>query len=235
MPSGWVCQSSSHDSRWSSLRARAGVVAPDRDAHRPVVPLGDAERRARAGRTPRRRRAPAARRTWPARPRVRASTPTTRPVAVQHRAGHRDLLAQPGAGLLGVPDQRLVEVEPRPDQPVVRPGGELRPGQLQPQPAADHPQALVADPAVLLVGGHAHRDQAVHGPRGEPVAAHLLPREGRLLQHEHVQPGLGKVVRRRGTGWAGADDDDVSGLFGNHGQSQPRTCERVHELDGVSV
>jgi hypothetical protein len=198
--------------------ARAGVVAPDRDAHRPVVPLGDAERERQPAGHP--VRGEHQRRRERGRPVGGAGLHPDHPAGpVEHRAGDRDLLAQPGAGLLGVPDQRLVEVEPRPDQPVVRPGRELRPGQLEPQPAADHPQTLVADPAVLLVGGHAHRDQAVHGARGEPVAAHLLPREARLLQHEHVEPGLGKVVRRRGTGWAGADDDDVSGLFGDHGQS----------------
>ena len=192
--------------------------------------------RARAGRTPRRRPAPAARGTWPGRPAVagldaddpagRGRAPGRSPWPARaagrrpsRRAGPASRRSRAAAGPARSPEE-----------------AELRPGQLQ-------PAARRRSPAGPCCGSSRPsrrwstpmRDQAVHGARGQPVAAHLLPREGRLLQQQHVQPGLGQVVRRRRAGRAGADDDDVSGLFGNHWQSPPRTCERVHELVGVSV
>ena len=46
--------------------------------------------------------------------------------------------------------------------------------------------ALVVQPAGLLAGVDAEPDQLPGGPRGEPVAADLLPRELRLLQQRDV-------------------------------------------------
>ncbi len=51
---------------------------------------------------------------------------------VPDRAGHGGALVQPRAGLLGLPGQHLVEVEPGADQAVVGVAGQVGPGQLEP-------------------------------------------------------------------------------------------------------
>src|SRR5690606_30266244 len=86
---------------------------------------------------------------------------------------------------------------------------EVGPGQLQPHPAAVDAQPVVTDPTVRGIDTDPHLDQLLDRPRGETVAADLLPGEGRLLQHEHVEPGLREVVRRGRAAGPGTDDDDV--------------------------
>jgi hypothetical protein len=135
-------------------------------------------------------------------------------IVAEDGAGHGDTFGQPGAGLLRGAGQRLVEVEPAPDQAVPGVAGQLGPGQLEPDPAADDAQPLVPHPAVLLADGHAHADQGPDGTRGQPVTADFLPRERGLLQHQHVDPGAGQVARSGRTGWPGPDHDDV-GFFGD--------------------
>ena len=118
-------------------------------------------------------------------------------------------ILQPGAGLLRPADEELVEVEPRSHEAVVGVGRQLGPGQLEVHAAADDAQPTVADEAVALAGVDAEVDQALDGAWGEAVAAHLLAREGRLLQQQDVEARLGERVRRCAATRAGADDDDV--------------------------
>ena len=127
---------------------------------------------------------------------------------VDDRAGDRRALHQPGAGLLGVPGEDLVEVRPGADHAVGRERREVGPGQLEAVAGADDAQAVVLLPA-RGVEVDAHRDQLADRARGEPVAADLVAGERRLLQQQDVDPGLREVVRRAGPGRAGADDDDV--------------------------
>ncbi len=68
---------------------------------------------------------------------------------------------------------------------------------------------MVTDPAVLGPGVDPQLDQALHCARREAVAAHLLARERRLFQDQHVETGLGQVVRGGRAGRAGTDDDDI--------------------------
>ena len=195
------------------VAAGTGVVAADRDPQRPVVALADpaGERGPRpdaVARDDQRRgvrgrlalRAPAGRHAHDA-----------AGALVGHGAGDGDPLLDPRTRGPGVVGEHLVEVATRPDEPVGREARQLGPGQLDRQPAAEDPQALVVQPAGLLAGVDAEVDQLLDRPRGEAVPAHLLAGELRLLEHEHVEPGPREVGRRRGAGGAGADDDDVGG------------------------
>ncbi|MNW56559.1 hypothetical protein D3C74_342840 [compost metagenome] len=128
---------------------------------------------------------------------------------VEQGARHVGALEQLGARALRVLGERLVEVHARAGEPVGRVGLELGPGQLPRASARDDAQALVADPAVLGAGGDAHAHELADGPRGQPVAADLVAREGGLLEEEDVQARRGAVVRGRGPCWARTDDDDV--------------------------
>src|SRR5690348_11325650 len=100
---------------------------------------------------------------------------------VERRTGDRDILEEPGASLLRVPGQELVEVGPCPDRAEARERRQVGPGQLDPAAAADDAQALVAQPAIVLAGGYAHRGEGLDRAWGEPVAADLLPGKARLL------------------------------------------------------
>jgi hypothetical protein len=127
--------------------------------------------------------------------------------------------------LLGVAGELLVEVVALADQAVVREGGEIGPVELEPDAAADDPQALVAQPAGLLGDVDAHGDELLDRARGEAVAADLLARELGLLQEQDVETGLGEVVRGRGAGWPRAHDDHIGGVVGEglgHGGISPR-------------
>jgi len=46
------------------------------------------------------------------------------------------------------------------------------------------------EPAVGGLQRDAHAHELLHGPGSQPVAADLLPGEGALLQHEHVEAGI---------------------------------------------
>ena len=215
-----------------------GVVAAHRHAHRPVVALahaqgqreasahavaGDGERRAVADRAlvlALADRAPDA--DHPAR------------ALVGDGVGDRGVLVQAGARLLRVPHEQLVEVLPRPDGPEVREAGEGRPLQLEGDAAADHPQALVVQPAVLLGAVDAEVDQLLHAARGEAVAAHLGARERGLLQQQDVETGPGQVRGGRRSGGTGADDDHVGVACGGFGRSHAAPCERIHEVGDES-
>ena len=176
---------------------RARVVGADGDAERPVVALAQPHRQRQPGRIPIRRDdhpgPVAAFRLAGRQPVDRAVTPAMRPCASSTGPGHGHALEEPRARLLRRAGEDLVEVEPGPDQPVAGIAGQFGPGQLEPDPAADDPQALVPDPAVLLADRHAHADQGLDRAGGEAVAADLLPREVSLLQHQHVHPGPGQV------------------------------------------
>ena len=86
----------------------------------------------------------------------------------------------------------LVEVEPGPDQAVARVAGQLGPVQLEPDATADDPQALVGQPAVLLVDRHAHAGQRLDRARGQAVAADLLPREVVFSSRSTSRPALAR-------------------------------------------
>ena len=136
------------------------------------------------------------------------------------------------------PGEHVIEVEPGPDQAVVRDAGQFRPIQLQPDPTADHPEALVLQPSRLLGGVDAHPDQLAGGARCEAVTTDFLPRKGRLLKEQHAQAVTGHVIGGRGAAGTSADDDDV-GLVGDVQRSTSVSrClarETVHKLlqDGV--
>ena len=132
--------------------------------------------------------------------------------------------------------EQVVEVQPGADQAVVGEAGQLGPVQLEPDPAADDPQALVVQPAGLGRGVDAHPDQLLDRARGQPVAADLLPRELGLLQQQHPYAVPGQVVRgRRATG-TGADDDDVGVVFHRgHSRLLPHAREMLHKPDGTSL
>ena len=114
---------------------------------------------------------------------------------VKYRASDVGPLDQAHAGLLRVPGQDLVEVCPGADEAVTGIAGQLWPVQLDPAAAADDAQALVAQPSVVLGDRDAHRGQRLDRARGKAVAADLLPREVRLLQHQHVKARRRQVVR----------------------------------------
>ena len=203
------------------LMAWAGEVRANGHAHRPVVTLGQAE----GGGEPagvavsgdHHGRGEGLLRAGGVALVVDRSRPhADHPVGalVQHRAGDRHALEQSRTRLLRVSGQRLVEVLARPDQPVVREGGQLGPGDLHPHAAADDPQALVADPAVFSAGRDAEGDQLLDRSGRQAVATDLLAREGRLLQQQHVQAGRREVRRGRRPRRTRSDDDHVCGLRG---------------------
>ena len=143
---------------------------------------------------------------------MRGGDPDDRALAVEHRPGHVGALVQAGAGLLGLPGDDLVEVHPGANQAVVGERRQLRPGQLQPHATADDAQPVVADPAVLSRRLDADREQLLDRTRRETVSADLLAGKGGLLQQQDVEARLRQVVRGRGAGGAGADDDHVRGV-----------------------
>ena len=162
-----------------------------------------------------------------------AVTPTTRPASSRTGPVTVVQLLQPGAGLLRVAREQLVEVEARADQPVGGEAGQLGPGQLEAVAAAVDAQAAVADEAVGLAGVDAHVDERLDRARGEAVAADLLARERRLLQQQHVEAGLGEGVRGGRAAGAGADDDDVGvrrpALATGSPAGLSSACENFHE------
>ena len=127
---------------------------------------------------------------------------------VEDGSRDRRTLHEPGARLLGVPGEDLVEVGPGADHAVGRERREVGPRQLEPVTGADDPQPEVLLPA-RGVEVDAHGDQLTDRARGEPVAADLVAGEGRLLEKQDVDACVGEVVRRTRARRPGADDDDV--------------------------
>jgi hypothetical protein len=207
------------------------VVPPDRDADRPVVALGQAHReRQLAGHAVRRHDQRRSILDWfPTRAGLGLNADGVA-VLVQHRAGDVHIGPQDRAGFDRTPGQHVVEVEAGTHQTVVRKAGQVGPVQLEAYPAADHPEALVLQPAGLLRGVHTHPDQLPGGPRREPVTADLLARELGLLQKQDPESVPGHVIGRRGTARARADHDHV-GFVGDGS----RRCYVVgHGLTSVS-
>ena len=130
-------------------------------------------------------------------------------VVVPQRAGDLGALQQLGAARLRVLGEGLVQRHPRLGHAVARVGGEAGPVQLVGAATAVDAQAAVADPAVLLAGGHAHADQLGHGARRQAVAADLVPGELALFQEQHVESRGRAPVRGGRAGRAGAHHDDV--------------------------
>src|SRR5699024_7246588 len=74
----------------------------------------------------------------------------------------------------------------------------------------------VPDPAVLGTHGHTHPHQFGHRTRGEPVAADLVPREGRLLQQQDIQAGSSQVMSGPAARGARTYDDGVGTISSAH-------------------
>src|SRR5262249_30270231 len=187
----------------------AGVVRPDRDPQRAVVPLAQAHGEGQPGRVAVGRH----HETRPVGPAVRGDPGDPAGRLVDDGPGDGDALGQPGTGPLGCPGDDLVKAAPGADEAEPRVAGQVRPVELDPAPAPDDPDPLVREPAVLRPQGDAHADELLDGPGCQPVAADLLPREGALLQHEHVQAGTREVVGGRRAAGPGAHHDDV-GIIG---------------------
>ena len=195
--------------------ARARVVGADRNAERPVVALLQPHRKAEPGRvavggdhdrgTEGDLVADLAAVVVD---RLGADADDAAGGLVEDRAGDGSALVQPGAVLLRMPGQDVVEVEPGAHQAVVGVVGEVGPRHLEAMPTADDPQALVLDPA-RLVEVDAHPDELAHRARGQSVAADLLARERGLLEQQDVDARLGEIARRGRATRTGADDDDV--------------------------
>ncbi len=194
---------------------RAGVVRAHGHAQRPVVALAQAHRHRQPGRV-----AVGGDHEPAPEPVLGASLPPAVSCAddaddaagavVQHRAGDVDALLRPGARLLGVPGQQSGRSRAG-CGPGRSPGswtGRASRSSIRPPPPMIRRPLLRSQPS-LCPASDAHRGQGLDRARGQPVAADLLAREPALLQHQHVQPGAGQVVRRRRPGRAGADDDDV--------------------------
>src|SRR5699024_924919 len=86
------------------------------------------------------------------------------------------------------------------------------PGEFEAGARADDVQALVLDPPLVLEGDP-HRGELFRRPRGQSVAADLVPAERALLQEQDDQLGLDEVIGGCGTGRSCADNDDVSVIF----------------------
>ena len=71
-------------------------------------------------------------------------------------------------------------------------------------------------PSPPRAGVDAHVLEGLDPAGGQPVAAHLLAREGGLLQDDDVETGAGEPVRGARARGAGADDDHVG--EGMHGR-----------------
>jgi hypothetical protein len=95
----------------------------------------------------------------------------------------------------------------------------LGPGQLQRDPVGDRPQPVVAVVALGDVGLEAHLPDLVDRPRGQAVAAGLVPREGLALQHADVMAGLGQPEPGGAPGRPPADDEDVVAVGGHTDQA----------------
>src|SRR5690606_18516551 len=143
--------------------ARAPEVGADRDAHGAVVVLLDAHRRGQPGRdaTGVDDDAGVVGALLPRPPalgvhRAGGDAEDASRALVAHGAGDGHALAQPRTAGGGVPGEGLVEVHPGAGQAVGRHLGELGPGDLDAVAGAVGAQPPVADPAVGLLGGHAH-------------------------------------------------------------------------------
>ena len=173
-------------------------------------------------------------------PRGDADDPSGR--VVDDRCVHGGLLVQLRSGRDRVVGEQLVELRPRPDQPVRRELGQLRPGQLERLGAsAVDPQALVAHPAGLGADVDAQLDQLLDRAWGEPVPAHLLSGEARLLEQDDVESASGEIGGGRRSPGARPDHDNVGvgsecwhsaksrqlacrGPFGNAGHGDAGAC-----------
>ena len=112
--------------------------------------------------------------------------------------------------------QLLIELHPGAGQPEVREVRQVRPwheqvlaigsGQL---PAVDL-ETLVAVEAIGLADVHAQLDQGTHRPRGQAVAADLVPGKGCLLQDDDIESALGQVGRGGRPSGTSTNHDDIS-------------------------
>src|SRR3984957_8044462 len=157
-----------------------------------------------------------------------------------HRAGDRRALEQLRTSGLRAAGQLLVKRGAGTHKPVAGVTAQLGPVKLEAHAAADHPQALVAQPAGLFADVDAERDEGLDRARGEAVAAHLVPREPGLLEQQHVKAGLRQVVGGRGAGGTGADDYHVGvvipdGYVLGHLIRSWVSCERLHKIFAVSL
>ncbi len=128
---------------------------------------------------------------------------------VEDGLGDADVLIEPRPRTDRLLREQRIEVGARADEAERRETGQLGPVQVQPLAAADDAQAAVVQPAVGLADVDAHVDERAGAPRGQPVAADLLAREGRLLDQRDIEPGAREPVRRAAAARAGADHDDV--------------------------
>ena len=191
--------------------ARAAVVAADGDTHGPVLALAQPEGEGEpAGVAVGADDDRGAVRRRPAVLSGRNDADDPAGALVEDRVADGRALLQGRAGLLGLAGEDLVEVGPRPDEPVVGEARELGPGELEPHAAAVDPQAVVAEPTCLGADVDTHREQRPDGARGEAVAANLLARERRLLEEAYVEAGLRQVVGGGRAGGSGTDDDHVT-------------------------
>ena len=117
-------------------------------------------------------------------------------------------LAQSRTRALSASRKELVEHAAGHRQPEAREVLEGRPRQLERDLPRVDPQPMVPLERVIL-GLDAHLPERDDGARGQPVATDLLARERRPFEERDVDPVAGQVVGRRGTPWAGADDQNV--------------------------
>ena len=138
------------------------------------------------------------------------TAPRTRPFSHDRRGG-LGLIPHRGAGLLGVLGHEVIEVVARDDVAVGREVGVLGPAHLERVAERERPQPVVA----VVLGervGQAHVVELFDGPRGEPVAAGLLPRVVLALDHDDVMAGFGQPVRGGCSRRPPTDDEDVGGV-----------------------
>ncbi len=107
-----------------------------------------------------------------------------------------------------VRSELLVEAKPGADQAVGREIGEFRPGQFNFPAAGKKAKPHVPPPPELLAVGQAQQLDLPDGARREAVSAHLLAGEEGLLDDSCLNACGGQVVGGRGSGRAGADDED---------------------------
>src|ERR1700722_2723693 len=157
-----------------------------------------------------------------------------------HRAGDRRALEQLRTSGLRAAGQLLVKRGASAHQAVAGVTAQLGPVKLEAHAAADHPQALVAQPAGLFADVDAERDEGLDRARREPVAAHLVSRKPGLLDQQHAKASLRQIVGGRRARRAGADDYHVGvvipdGYVLGHLIRSWVSCELLHKIFAVSL
>jgi hypothetical protein len=130
------------------------------------------------------------------------------PAVLDQRRSSVGRLHHPHSGLLRVFQQEVVEAQPRHHQPVVRPGLELGPWEIDRDVLRMHAQA--DDPLEARIARvHAHAFHGADASRSEAVSANLLAREAGLVDGGDVDAVTSEVVSGGRSTWAGAHDQDV--------------------------